>query len=202
MNQLEGIQPGRLGPFRWEHEPARWELLPEGGLRIYTPGGVDYFQDPAGRVVRDSAPRLGLPVQGDFVARLHVRPTFSSMWDAGCLMVRQDETHWAKLCFERTDLPSHAIVSVVTDGVSDDANGVDLDVADVWLQVVRVGNVYGMHYALDGSSWRMVRYFQLSLPHEVEVSLVAQCPIGQGGTVDWLAFQVAPRSVKDLRAGI
>ncbi|MHB1295200.1 MAG: DUF1349 domain-containing protein [Anaerolineae bacterium] len=202
MNQLADIRPGNLGPFTWVHEPARWEPLPEGGLRVYTPGGVDYFRDPSGSSVSDSAPRLGLPVRGDFVARLHVRPTFTTKWDAGSLLVRQDATHWAKLCFERTDLPSHAIVSVVTNGISDDANGVDLEVADVWLQMARVGNTFGMHYALDGAHWRMVRYFGLPSPAEVEVALEAQCPVGQGGVIDWLAFEMETRTVSDLRFGV
>jgi regulation of enolase protein 1 (concanavalin A-like superfamily) len=143
-----------------------------------------------------------LPVEGDFVAQAHVRPCFAATYDAGALMVRQDVSHWAKVCYESTDLGTHAVVSVVTDGLSDDANGVDLDVELVWVQIARRGDLLAMHYALDGSAWRMVRYFSLVMPTRVRVGLVAQSPVGQGTRVDFHRFIVEPRSVENLRAGV
>ena len=50
-----------------------------------------------------------------------------------------------------------------------------------------------MHYALDGSDWRMVRLFRLAVPQMVKVGLVAQCPSGPGTTIDFLSFTVEPR---------
>ena len=188
--------------LQWEHTPLRWEALPEGGLRVHVQPHVDYFQDPAGTLIKDDAPYLWLNVRGDFVAQAHVRPAFATTWDAGCLMARHDATHWAKLCYESTDLGTTAAVSVVTRGRSDDANGVDLTVPDVWLQIVRQGDVFGMHYALDGRRWRMVRLFELPVPPEIRVGLVAQCPAGPGTTIDFLDFSVEPGAVNDMRAGV
>ena len=201
MNLLQDISSDRLGNLTWAHAPARWEPLPGGGLRVSAPGGTDYFRDPRGQYSKDAAPFLWLPVEGDFVARLHARPTFATTYDAGCLMVRHDEAHWAKICYERTDLGTQAVVSVVTDGLSDDANGVNLEVADVWLQIARQGDAWGLHYALDGRQWRMVRYFALPMPARVQVGLAAQSPIGPGTTVDFLHLAVDLRRIADLRAG-
>jgi regulation of enolase protein 1 (concanavalin A-like superfamily) len=166
------------------------------------PPKVDYFQAPAETHAADNAPYLWLNVTGDFVAQAHVRPAFTTTWDAGAIMVRHDVLHWAKLCFERTDLSTTAAVSVVTREHSDDANGADLVAPDVWLQVFRAGDVFGMHYSLDGKSWRMVRLFRLSLPETVKVGLVAQCPAGPGTTIDFLSFSVEPRAIQNLRAGV
>jgi regulation of enolase protein 1 (concanavalin A-like superfamily) len=172
-------------------------------MRVHVPAKVDYFQDPGGELFRyDSAPFLWLPVTGDFVARLRVRPDFRSTYDSGCLMVRQDAQHWAKLCFEQTDFGTRAVVSVVTDGVSDDANGVDVSVDEIWLQMVRVGGCFGLHYSLDGANWRMVRYFGLSVPAEAKVGMVAQCPTGPGTVVDLLEFSLEQRTVESIRAGV
>lgn len=204
MNLLENFSLESL-PARglcWAHPPARWEPLPGGGVRLSVPGGVDYFQDPAGRHVKDDAPYLWLDASGDFVAQAHVRPPSTrSSGDAAALMVRQDAAHWAKLCYEYTSLGNLAAVSVVTDGVSDDANGADLAAADLWLQVCRLGDLFGLHYALDGKSWRLVRYFKLRLADPLQVGLVAQCPGGPGTSVDWLEFSLEPRQVSDLRLG-
>lgn len=186
----------------WDPTPLGWEPLAGGGIRVQVPPGADYFQDPAGAIQRDSAPFLGLSVRGDFVARAHVRPQFKSTYDSGVLMVRSDPLHWAKICFESTDFGTTAAVSVVTNGVSDDANGVDVSVPDLWLQMCRTGNAFGLHYSLDGLHWRMVRVFRLDLPEEVRLGVVTQCPVGPGTTVDLLFFGVEARTVKNLRAGI
>ena len=195
----ENAQPDAL---HWQVAPQSWEHLPGGGIRVHVPGVVDYFQDPAGVMQKDDAPYLCLEVSGDFVAQAHVRPTFTTTWDAGALMVRHDAHTWAKLCFESTDIGTTAAVSVVTRGVSDDANGADLTVEDVWLQVVRSGDVLGMHYSLDGQNWRMVRLFSLPMPPTVRVGLVAQCPAGPGAVIDFLSFTVEARKVEGLRAGV
>jgi uncharacterized protein len=204
MNLLENLTRSSLAErgLTWEHQPLKWEALPGAGMCVYVPAKVDYFQDPAGAVIKDDAPYLWLGVNGDFVVQAHVRPTHTSTYDAGALMVRSDEYHYAKLCYESTDLGTKAAVSVVTNGVSDDANGVDLTVPDIWLQACRIGDVFGLHYALDGSHWRMVRVFKLPMPPLIKVGLVAQCPVWPGTTIDLLSFTVESRTVKNLRAGV
>jgi hypothetical protein len=201
MNLLQNISEG-WGALSWKDAPERWEALPGGGLRVYAPARSDYFQNPSGDTPRDFGPFLWLPVAGDFVAQVHVRPTFAATYDSGVLMVRHDARLWAKLCFEATDFGTHAAVSVVTNGVSDDANGVDLPTPDLWLQIVRAGDLFAMHYAADGVAWRMVRYFRLPVPPTVQVGLVAQSPVGEGTTVDFLHFTVEQRRVGNMRAGI
>ena len=204
MNLLETTSPQSLAAhgLSWGPGPLKWEALQSGGMRVFVPEKVDYFQDPGGAMTKDDAPFLSTPVSGDFVAQAHVRPNWVTVWDAAALMVRQDGHHWAKLCFESTDIGTKAAVSVVTNGTSDDANGADLSVKDVWLQICRIGRQFGLHYALDGLSWRMVRVFGMNMPAEVRVGLVAQCPAGPGAAIDWLSFSLEARTVKNLRAGV
>ncbi len=201
MNLLENVARDGLGDLQWTN-PTRWEPLPGGGIRVMAQARTDFFRNPNGSAPKESGHLLWLPVEGDFVAEAHVRPTFASTYDAGALMIRGDEAHWAKLCYEATDFGTHAMVSVVTDGLSDDANGVNVDLPSVWLQIVRQGNLVAMHYATDGETWRMVRYFALDLPAKVAVGVVAQSPIGPGTVVDFLHFRVERRRVDNLRAGV
>jgi regulation of enolase protein 1 (concanavalin A-like superfamily) len=202
MNLLENVAREGLGKLSWFNE-TEWEPLPGGGLRVHAQPETDFFQNPNGDPGADTGHLLWVPVAGDFVAQAHVRPTFTSTYDAGALMVRRDEAHWAKLCYEATDFGTHAAVSVVTDGLSDDANGVDLEAEAIWLQIVRAGDLFGLHYALEGAPkrWRMVRYFRLALPPEVKVGLVAQSPIGPGTEVDFYRFSVESRTAQNVRAG-
>jgi regulation of enolase protein 1 (concanavalin A-like superfamily) len=184
----------------WEHL-AGWEPLPGGGIRVVAPPDTDYFRDPAGEKIRVNGPYLWQPVTGDFVARLHVRPTFAGMYDAGGLLVWHDETHWAKLCFERTNFETAAAIGVVTRDLSDDGNGADLAAPATWLQICRAGDTFGMQYALDGAQWRKVRRFHLALPPTVRVGLLAQSPKAAGTTVDFPWLSVESRTV-DTRTGV
>ena len=204
MNLLTDLNPDHMKSrsLNWEHPPLGWEALPGNGIRVTVQPKVDYFQDPTGAHNKDDAPYLCLEVSGDFVAQAHVRPTFTTTWDAGALMARFDATHWAKLCYESTDLGTHAAVSVVTNEKSDDANGANLTADSLWLQLFRAGDVFGMHYALDGKNWQMVRIFRLAGPPVVKVGLVAQCPAGSGTTIDFFSFSVENRTIQQPRAGI
>ena len=202
MELLSHITAKDLGPLSWQGKTPTWDPLDGGGLRVHAPAESDYFQDPLGKLSNDWAPYLSLPTEGDFRAQAHVRPAFASSYDAGALMVRCSPTTWAKICYESTDLGTHAVVSVVTNGTSDDANGVNLKTGGVWLQIVRKGDLFAMHYCLDGATWKMVRYFGLAVPPVVQVGLVAQSPIGQGTTVDFTSFCVQKRPIENVRAGI
>jgi regulation of enolase protein 1 (concanavalin A-like superfamily) len=117
-------------------------------------------------------------------------------------MARHDEKNWAKVCFEKTDFGTTAVVSVVTRGLSDDANGANLAVPDTWLQMVRAGNVFALHYAPDGQQWRMVRVFHLDVPETIRVGIVAQCPVGQGTTIDFLSFSIDKHTIANARSGV
>jgi uncharacterized protein len=199
-NLLAKLTEKDTAPFTWTHAAA-YTCLPAGGVHISAPARTDYFQDPAGKLRNDSAPYLHMDVTGDFVARALVTHPFRFTYDAGALMVRQDATHWAKLCFEATDFGTHAVVSVVTNGVSDDANGVNYHWPQVWLQMVRMGNLIALHYAPDGEQWNMVRLFSLDLPKTVQVGMVAQCPVGAGTEIDFLHFSLEQHKIEDVRAG-
>ena len=72
-------------------------------------------------------------------------------------MIIRDEYMWAKAAFEKSDFGTNAVVCVVTDQVSDDANGCNIDQDEIWLQIVRVGDVFCTHYSLDGERFAKIR---------------------------------------------
>jgi hypothetical protein len=59
---------------------------------------------------------------GDYLFSARVGVRFASTFDAGVLMLFSSESVWAKLCFELSP-QEPTIVSVVTLGTSDHANG-------------------------------------------------------------------------------
>ena len=72
--------------------------------------------------MRAEAPLLLGSYRGEFQFSALVAPAFGAAFDAGALIVREGPDRWLKLAFEAPEgVPM--VVSVVTRGSSDDANG-------------------------------------------------------------------------------
>ena len=190
--------------WKWLNES---QIINEGNeVVIYAPGHTDWFNNPVPEDGKLSAPVANAPffyteVTGDFVFRAKVRPNFRSVYDACALMVIQDETLWTKAAFEKSDFGTTAAVCVVTNGISDDANGCNIQQEEVWLQIVRVGDVFCTHYSLDGENFDMVRLFPLPVEKTVKVGIEAQSPAGEGGLRFYSDISLENRTVANLRAG-
>jgi uncharacterized protein len=170
-------------------------------IEIEAPGKTDFFIDPFSEKATASAPFYHEKAEGDFVARVRVKPGFKKTYDAGALFVYGGERKWIKLAFEKTDLGYPAVVAVVTDGVSDDCNGERIEGEALWLQVVRKGDNWVLHHSADGRRWKMIRYFRLKMKASVRVGLVAQSPLGSGCAAEFEGFKVADNTLADLRKG-
>jgi regulation of enolase protein 1 (concanavalin A-like superfamily) len=94
------------------------------------------------------------------------------------------------------------LVSVVTRGLSDDANAFVVDGDEVLLRVSRLGSVYAFHASTDGGGfWQLVRYFDLDTAGAVEVGFEAQSPTGPGCTVTFDLISFLPTRLADPRDG-
>lgn len=190
--------------FKWLNQSQH--SIEGDKITIHAPAITDYFNSPV-QVNGTFNPPIGnapffyTDIEGDFVIRVKVKPEFKSKFDAGSIMVIQDDNLWFKAAFEKSDFNTTAVVSVVTNTVSDDANGCNIDLESIWLQVARVGNNFAIHYSLDGEKFDMVRVFYLPVEATLKVGIEAQCPAGQGSTHEYSGLTIEKRSIKELRAG-
>lgn len=148
-----------------------------------------------------NAPFFYTEVTGDFVMKVKVSHAFKDTYDSASIMVLQDLNIWAKACFELTDFNTRAVVSVVTNQISDDANGCNIEGNEVWLQVARAGNSFAFHYSLDGKRYDMMRFFSLPVEETIMVGFVAQAPTGQGGERIYQDYSIEYKTVKNIRMG-
>ncbi len=95
--------------------------------------------------------RAGLPVRPLRCSRRPTRPSpsrrrsrlsCSTTYDRGRCSCTAHDALWAKLCFEYSPQGQPMVVSVVTRGVSDDCNSVDIAGNSVYLRVYRHGKVW------------------------------------------------------------
>jgi regulation of enolase protein 1 (concanavalin A-like superfamily) len=164
------------------------------------------FHDPAGSVRTLNAPRgLAVPPAGDFQLSARVSVDFGETYDAGALLVWVSDTHWAKLCFERSPQGETMAVSVITRGLSDDANGLVAPPGEpLWLRISRVGRAWAFHAHPDGQAWSFVRHFSLDETHEdgATIGFEAQSPMGEGCTVTFDEITFVGETLADLRSGV
>jgi hypothetical protein len=168
----------------------------------------DIFIDPGGgrrfnaESMLNAATLLGAPPEGDFQFSSRVTVEFASTYDAGVLLVWVDDHHWGKLCFESSPDGEPMIVSVVTRGVSDDANAFVVDGSAVWLRVSRVDHAFAYHASLDGKVWRMVRLFAIDGARTpATIGFEAQSPTGEGCLVTFDDIRFTSERLVSLRDG-
>lgn len=185
--------------FKWLAESRFKEI--DNGIELFAPANSDYFVNPIDGQVTATAPFLYQEVSGDFVFKANVHHAFVSTYDACVLLALDHESLWAKACFEYSDLGMHAIVSVMTNQKSDDANGVAIESDTVWLQLSRKGDIFAVHYSLDGHVYKMARLTYLPMKKTIKVGFEAQSPMGEGGMRYFTNCSLELKTLEDIRDG-
>jgi uncharacterized protein len=203
---------------------------PDGAWRLADPSTLigtagprtDLFADPRTGTATSNAPRLlTAPPAGDFQLSARVEVGFGSTYDAGVLLLWAGADTWAKLCFELSPQGQPMIVSVVTIGRSDDANGFTVDGSAVWLRISGLRGAYAFHASTDGQWWHLIRHFTLDPARErvggaersragaelerdpvnAQVGFEVQSPLGEGCRATYTQIGYRAYSLDDLRDG-
>jgi uncharacterized protein len=162
---------------------------------------TDLFTDPGGADAQAGAPLLlGRPA-GDFQLRARVSAPLAATFDAAALVVHASDGSWAKLALEQSPQGEATVVSVVTRGVSDDANAFVVPEPRAWLRVARIGETIAFHASLDGLWWSLVRYFTFDGAGTAGAGFLVQSPTGEGlrGRFDEIEWTDEP--LGELRDG-
>lgn len=201
MNLLaEDPKTGTPSPLQWLHEPAASHIDDQGCLHVTPLPETDFFR-PIDASGHDNAALLAMQVTGDFTARTRAHAQLAGFGDAAALTVRAASEQWAKICIERSPVGEVSVVSVVTDPWSDDANNELLIAPEAHLRITRRGDHFGMHFSLDGLTWRFVRAFAMAAPTQVLVGIHAQAPFAGGCQARFDYLEIGPQPVADFRSG-
>jgi regulation of enolase protein 1 (concanavalin A-like superfamily) len=178
-----------------------WTAPPREPISMSAGPRTDLFVDPGGGPAVLDAPMMLGATDGDFLLSARVSAELRATFDAGALMLHAGDRTWAKLALERSPQGEAMIVSVVTRGVSDDANGAVAMGDGVWLRVARIGGACALHASADGERWDLVRHFALDAPDGLAAGFLAQSPTGEGCTATFDHVRFVGRTLADLRDG-
>lgn len=194
---LPGLEQGA-----WHRPAPAWRVLAADAVELSAPPRSDRFFDPvSGRRQADSPAWLATTsAPATLVA--HVGVAFRGIFDAAVLMVYERADAWAKLCFEQATDGRPTVVSVVTRGTSDDANGWPVQGERTWLRVSVLPVGYAFHASSDGRRWDLVRLFRLGRGTVRRVGLSVQAPVGAGCTAVFESVSLRPGATLDVRSGL
>jgi uncharacterized protein len=174
-----------------------------GPVRLAAGPRTDVFIDPGtGEATLNAVRQVGPAGEGDFQLSVRVEVSFAETFDAGALLVWGGDETWAKLALEFSPEHQPMVVSVVTRGRSDDANGVRVAEPWIWLRVSRIGSAYAFHSSLDGQQWDMVRHFEIGPVDGHLVGLEVQSPLGDGCAAVFEQISWTTDTLEDLRSGL
>lgn len=200
MSSSPGTHPFASGA-RWLGHPER-QQIDATSVRITAPGGRDRFVDPLTGASTLDAPALVIPEPaGDYLLSARVEVDFAARFDAGVLLLWRGPESFAKLCFEFGPARDPMVVSVVTRGRSDDANGRPVSARAHWLRVARIGDAYAFHGSDDGRHWELARWFTLTSGDTSAIGLGAQAPTGGACDARFTDIELEARTLSDLRDG-
>ena len=166
---------------------------------------TDYFVDP--RAIDPptaSAPLLlTTPGHGPFQFTAALRIHNESAFDAIALFVYDSPRSWGKFAIERSPDGQDLLTTVITRGVSDDANGPAVDTThDVWLRISRIRRAYAFHDSLDeGQTWSLRRLFTLGNTTHHRVGFAIQSPTGDGLTGTVVSSSLVAAELNNVRDG-
>jgi regulation of enolase protein 1 (concanavalin A-like superfamily) len=185
----------------WHVQPPESAEIGETSMAFAAGPRTDLFTDPGGGEPKADAPLLLGQADGDFQLRARVSAPLAATFDAAALVVWASPTEWGKLALERSPQRESTIVSVVTRGVSDDANSFTVPEPFAWLRIGRSGETLAFHASLDGLWWSLIRLFTFPGAGEASAGFLVQSPTGEGlhGRFDEIEWHAGP--IGELRDG-
>ena len=193
------INPIPHGMF-WENKAEKFSA--KGNSLIIVAGEkTDMFRDPNVTYNTDNAPKLLFRPDNDFVLITSIEHSFSSKWDGGAIVLKQDSLNWIKFCFEKDYTGARRVVSVVTKNISDDCNSVEIKTNKVYYKMAKADNVITLYYSLDRKKWFLVRHLQFDSDKNVTLGFLAQSPTGKKCEVKFSDISYNAKKIKDPYVG-
>ena len=182
-------------------EPDR--MSGSDSLVLASSAKTDFFRETDGTTSYGNAPVLLSAIDNGkpFTFTARVRPGLHATYDAGALYLWKSDKHWLKFAFERDERGFSRIVTVRTNGTSDDNNHDVVARRAAWLRVSSDCISIGFYYSTDGKAWQLVRVFRNDYPSVLWLGLSAQSPVGPGNSVKFDILSLSAESVKDFRKG-
>ena len=185
--------------LKWENTPKGFNIN-KSSFTIISNEKTDMFRDPNVTYNTDNAPKLLFEADSNFVLSAAIEHAFQSKWDGGAIVLKKDSLNWVKCCFENDYTGARRIVTVVTKGISDDCNSVEIKGNKVYFKLAKADNVITIYYSLNGTKWFLIRHFTFD-GDNLNVGFLSQSPTGKECKVTFSDIKYMAKKIKDPYIG-
>lgn len=174
-----------------------------GRLILKSDAKRDNFRDPDGKLSNNTAPVLLAEVDNTkpFTLTATLTPNFLDTYDAGTLYIWVRDDLWLKMAMERDERGRVRMVSVRTNGTSDDNNHDVVTAKTVSMKISSDTKTVGFYYSVDDVNWQLIRLFKNEYPAKIWTGISTQSPVGKGTTTAFDAVSLTQKSITDFRMG-
>ena len=127
--------------------------------------------------------------------------TLLDTYDAGTLYIWVRDDLWLKMAMERDERGRVRIVSVRTNGTSDDNDHDVVTSKTVYMKISSDTTRVGFYYSVDNVNWQLIRLFKNDYPSRLWVGISTQSPIGKGSETIFENVSLVQNSITDFRMG-
>ncbi len=184
----------------WENKAEKFSAI-NNEMIMVAGEKTDMFRDPNVTYNTDNAPKLLFRPDNDFILIASIEHSFSSKWDGGAIVLKQDSLNWIKFCFEKDYTGAKRVVSVVTKNISDDCNSVEIKTSKVYYKLAKADNVITLYYSLEGKKWFLIRHLQFDTDKHLTLGFLAQSPTGKKCEVKFSNISYQAKKIKDPYVG-
>jgi uncharacterized protein len=189
--------------MHFENYSNDYEIISDDHVRFSAPSQTDLFYSPDGDYVINKSPRLIFKPDSNFILSAKIHLDFKSKWDAGDLVIYNDDRHWVKFCFESDFKDQPRVVSVVCNSLADDCNSMAVNKNELYYRIVgsTKEHKFGLYYSEDGKSWFPIRIFAFDKIDNVRIGFSVQSPSGKGCTADFSEIHFQSKKTFDWWKG-
>ena len=166
----------------------------------------DFFCDPNdGKLTQTNLPMLLAQIDNSrpFTLIAKVTPGFTTegQYNAADLFVYANDTLWQKFAFEQDERGRHRIVTVRTQGTSDDNNHERITDSSIYLKLSSDTHTLACYYSSDQKEWQMARLYENNYPSTLWVGIASQCPQKGECISVFEDISISQTAVSDFRLG-
>lgn len=189
--------------MHFENTVANYDILGEDHFAFSSPAKSDLFYSPDEKYTPNKSPRLIFKPDSNFTLSAKIKIDFKANWDAGDLIIYNDERHWAKFCFERDFQENARVVSVVCNQFADDCNAMLVQGNEIYYRICGALKTkqFALYYSTDGVAWFPIRVFALANIDNLRIGFSVQSPVGEGSTAQFSEINYKNKEIENWLKG-
>jgi regulation of enolase protein 1 (concanavalin A-like superfamily) len=166
-------------------------------------GGSNYFISPDGMRAEATAPVLLTEIDNSkpFTFTARVESKVEKIYDAGTVYIYIDNKNWLKFAFERDEKLRRRVVTVRTEGSSDDNNHDIIRQDYVYMRIASNGKQIGYYYSTDGVDWNLARIYRNNYPQKIWLGLSSQSPKPGNNAASFCKMSLTDSYISNHRLG-